>query len=498
MSGRKSTEVNGLLARGKNARNAGKANYENKFHQAEKLLKENQTEIERIYKKISESSFCVNTECKAEFPEESKQLEAQYNDICRKNHIVSYVGELKNFAEADKKLQKELADADKEGDRIREKIRNKSWYCDQEYREADRLVSVYKKIADNKNQLVADINKKMQESSQNLIQYKNLEKKMSQLEQSQKNLQQRAKEICELRAKAEQAKSYVNRIYQSIDSVLAEKFLPDTYHEISEETGQFLKLSDTHAVKQVTNITEKISLFVNNLQKKHMEFLERKEKAEAALEDNMYLISTEKNFYFEPIDYFKNKEKAVQISLLDYLKEYSDKEEMVFNIQDGIETVKNLILEENFEAAQAQAADNTKLIEQAAGYAVILQEHLIENFYVAKDIKNVMVKMGFETGAVKLDGNLKNGWKITAKSPGGENIDFSQVFINDDGEVKIDINHKTMGSCSSKWEDICNALEETGIYIEKIDMKNGGNVLNKREHKKASEDTVKNERQYQV
>lgn len=48
MSGRKSTEVNGMLARGKNAREAGMGNFLTNLIESKKKLSKNQKEINEI------------------------------------------------------------------------------------------------------------------------------------------------------------------------------------------------------------------------------------------------------------------------------------------------------------------------------------------------------------------------------------------------------------------------------------------------------------------
>lgn len=493
MSGRKSTEVNGLLARGKDARNAGKSNYNNKIHTAQAALEKNQEKIKSISYELSAISFQINDACKNEFPEESKRLKKQYEKLIKQNRTVNYQADITRLGQKKEQLEKELMDADRQGERIRERIKNKDWYCDEEYKDASLLLKTYQRITKEKNNLAASADQAVQSSRQDLIASENLKAQLKSLELSCTKLKERADSIVALRAKATEAKSYVNQMYSEIDAALAKKFLPEEYFELGVLVGEFSGYSDAQAVKQVTEMTEKLSLYSGRLQELHSRFLEQQASAKEALDANRQLLSADKNFYFEPIDYFKNKEKAKKIPLLDYLAEFGEKEEMIRSIQEGVADVERLIKEENFTEAVAQALKNTEQIEQAAAYTSVLQEHLIENFYVARDIKSVMIKMGFETGAVKRDGNLKNGWRITAKNPSGESIDFNRVFINDDGEVKIDIDHKTMGSCPSKWEDICSQLDDVGIFIEKIDMENGGNVLDKRKGKQSSANESKQE-----
>lgn len=487
MSGRKSTEVNGLLARGKDARDAGNTSYSHVFHMAEKILRKNESKITEISSRLSDEIFQIDKRCRTEFPKETKQLESSLQGIVEANRGISYHQILQGFQILAKQFEDELKLADKQGDKIRKKIKDKEWYCDDEYEEADRLLSKYQRIAQEKNRLVSKIHNTVQGSSQDLIRYENLEVQFLKIREAYERLWKRTTEIQELRSKAEQAKKYIEKIFLDVNPDLAKKFMSDEYSKLSDEVQQFCSLDDCQAVQNITAISERISVFSNHLQQCHIRFLEQKKRAETALDDNRKLLSTDKYFYHDPIEYFKKKENAMKIPLLDYLSAYSDQSEIIHSVEEGISLAEELVRNEEYDAAYEQADKNMELIEKAAAYAQIKQEHLMENFYAARDIKKVMINMGFETGAMKIGGNIKNGWRITAKSPGGESIDFSQVLIKDDGEVKIDIDHKTVGSCSSQWGDICGALDDVGIHIERIDMENGSNVINKRSGKNVSQ-----------
>ena len=83
-------------------------------------------------------------------------------------------------------------------------------------------------------------------------------------------------------------------------------------------------------------------------------------------------------------------------------------------------------------------------------------------------------------------------------NPNGENIDFTKVFMDDAGKMNIEIDHKTLGDCPSRWGEICNKFEDMGIYIEKIVMENGSVVLDKRSGKSEDCLTIENEDQETV
>ena len=149
MSGRKSTEVNSMLARGKNARESGVGNYLNSLLSSKKKLSENQKSINKISDWIDSVKINISSESKTEFQAESKELQEKYDSIKKKNIKVNYDSDI---AEADleqRKIDDELNDADKKQANIRDKIKKKKWYCDEEYKEASKLVQVYKKISEN-------------------------------------------------------------------------------------------------------------------------------------------------------------------------------------------------------------------------------------------------------------------------------------------------------------------------------------------------------------
>ena len=133
MSGRKSTEVNGMLARGKNAREAGMGNFLTNLIESKKKLSKNQKEINEISNRIDLFHINVSSESKAEFPNESREIQEKYDDIKRKNIKVDYSADLDEVDREKQRLDDELKNADKKQDSIRERIRNKNWYCDEEY-----------------------------------------------------------------------------------------------------------------------------------------------------------------------------------------------------------------------------------------------------------------------------------------------------------------------------------------------------------------------------
>lgn len=498
MSGKKSTEVSDMLARGGDARNSVAENYKGRMRASEKTLQENQKKLDDIYRRINAQKIQISEESRREFFQESQRLQELFDTIKKSNKQMDYTRDIKHTNSEKQRLQTALENADREQERIRISIRDKDWYCDKEYKDAKKLVKEYQKIAESQNRLVADFSKKEQESNQTVIRYQLMEKQMLQLIEEEKNLNKKAVEIVQLRKKAADSKQYVQDAFQKIDQNLVDKFLSTEGKQLQKEISTFMGLTDAAAVEKITELSEKISMFSSKLEQCYSEYLERIEQIKSAIKHNQNSLEKDHNFYFEPVDYFKNKGGAQKISVLDYIAEYGNKNELVTQIRRGIDKANQLLEKEQFDEAEQQTLENDKWIEQANQYAALLQSHLIENFYVAKDMTKVMKSMGFETGAYKIDGHIKNGWKISASNPNGESIDFTKVFLDDAGEMNIEIDHKTLGDCPSRWSEICNKFEDMGIYIEKIVMENGSVVLDKRSGKNEDCSVAENENQQAV
>lgn len=480
MSGRKSSEVNALLARGLMARESGNQNYHGSINSSGDTIRKNQAVINRINKKIDNEEIDISNESKSEFPNESKELQDKFDSIKKSNVKIDYSKDIKKLDDEKEEIDNNLRNADNEQKRISNIIRHKHDYCNQEYRDADFLVNVYNKIGQAKNTIVNKFKSLVQKSNKDVIKYKNLENDMDNVIKAGKELNEKSIRIVELREKASESKKYISEMFERIDEDNAIKFCEKDYDVLKNEMISFDKMNDEQVIENVSMISEKISVFSYKVDKLYSEYKEKYDKIEAGIKLNESSLSTSASFYYEPVDYFKNKDNSTKISVLDYLSEYSDKIELIDAINTSMDKSKKLLEEEKFEEAEKIIQECSDNISKANEYAVLLQEHMITNFYTTKDMVNVFKKMGFSTGAYKIDGHIKNGWRISASNPNGENIDFTKVFIDDNGKMNLNIDHKTMGDCPSKWTDIVAELDNVGIHIETIKMENGEVVVDKR------------------
>lgn len=492
MSGRKSSEVSALLARAGDARVAGNANFQNNFDMAIDLLESYEKRIKEICQNMSGMKVILNQNSYDEFQEESVRLESQFKNLLAEVEQKNYSSVISTFKMTRQKLDKRLKDADKENDRISNIIKNQNWYLDQEYSEADKLVGIYKNISSEKNALISSINSKVKDGTVYKTYCENKESQLQALTDSMEDLNQKAEKIV-LCKQASEAKDHLQNAFNDIDKDIANKFMKDEYLTLKETIDDVKKHSDQDVMREVSKISEKISSFANKLDACYSEYKLKKEKAEIALAENERLLSVDTNYFFDSVDYAKNKNAAEKISALDYVQEYGSRNELVDVVKNGLDKLNELIKKEEFEQAYAQAAENEENINKVIEYAALLQEHRITDYYNTKDIRKILNDLGYEAGAYKIDGSVKNGWRIEATNANGARFDFTKIFVEDDGKVTINMYQKVAGDCANASEDISNAMMRNGMFVKKIFMEDGTVVVD-RTARKAQTSTSQTQR----
>lgn len=482
MSGRKASEVSALLSRGEQARNAGKTNFNSIIESSRQNIKNKEKEINSISAEIQSINAHISPESEEEFSKESKKLlsdlESVKNNVSISKYDVDFIN--KGISEVNKRLDK----ADKESRQLKDIIKTKPHYCDNEYSRADKLVQEYKDI---KTYQTSIQDKAARLSNEVDIDLRNKKSSLSMARAIQKNidkLNKKANEIVKLRAEANKAKEYVEDLISDIDSSLAEKFMKDEYIEIIKRKNNFVSLEDSRVVNEMNDICEAISIFSNTLQARYEEFKAKKAESEEKLSTVKSLI--EKYKYYHPMEFIKSNDNAEQIDLYTFLNEYANGE-FISDIELGIDKIQSMIDEESFEKSNIVSDEIISLIEKAANYASIKQENILKNAYMALDIRNVMRSMNYAATANIIDNDITNGFKITC-TVGDEIIDFDRVLVNDDGQPIIDIDHteSVKGTCATKWPDIQQKLAETGILVKDI-TKNGKSILDGKQTKSINE-----------
>ncbi len=477
MSGRKSTEVGDMLLKSSEARKAGERNWANRIYAGSLELKGNQEKIERYYGQVQQDKFALSSDCIRQFPQECEELEKQRKKLRSKGHN-NYTGNLEKI-EADRKaIEKSLQEADEESESIQKSIVGKYDYCDTEYKRAKKVAAKYKSTAKQWDAMIKELDHAVKMSGLECIEFRNAAQQMEQLQEKMRKLEEKSRRIIELRKKAAEAKAYLKKSVDEIDAALAGKFMAAEYEELKKQVSRTERMADAEAVNALTSVSERIGMFRAELDKRYAAFLEEQQKTAAGIAQLKGLL--EADGYYEPTDYLRNGEQAKKHLLLSYIEDYGNRETLIREIEDGIREAEEAYEREEFAKAQNLTETADEKIHQAMEYAVLLQENMLKSAYMAVDIRKVMADFHYKVSAKMIDGNPKNGWRVTA-SQGGETIDFDRVYFNEEGTPEIGIDHKLApgASCKTEWKEFMGALDKKGICIWNIDLEDGTPLIHR-------------------
>jgi hypothetical protein len=472
MSQKKAADVNALLARGTEARKAGEINFSNIIASSKETIQRCELEYNSILKSLAAVQYKFSEEALIEFPTEIGQVEQQVTNtksaLQTKGYPIATIDNEVNH------IERRLSELDREADDLREIVRIKQHYCDPEYAKADEIVNEYRKIAKMRNEIAERAKFMSSQASIDLLTAQNSHKQMEGLLESVAKLNQKAKAVIVLRQEAAKAKTFIANELKSIDERIAKKFMAQEYIQVQELSKAIMDMNDREILNQFKRTEEKISLFKNQLQQKYAAF--EAERVEATAYVSEVEALREKDAFYHPMEYAKNRENAGVISLLTFLADYA-KGEYIAEINDGIAKSQAELQTENFQAAKARADAVRTTIEKAVSYANLKQESILKNIFMAVDIRNVMRKLNYQTDTSIIDDDITKGFRITCKA-GDELIDFEKVLVDEKGKVTMDIDHteSVSGNCGEKWGALQAEFAQSGIMIQDV-LKNGRSVI---------------------
>lgn len=473
MSGKKASDVSALLSKGVDARKAGEVNFQKIILESKNSIIYHELEYNSIIKNISLMECKLSDEAFKEFETESRGIEKQF--IKLKTNLKFKTSNIAKIEDEVKNLEDKVIRLDKESENLRNLIKTKSHYCDREYEKANELANEYQRISSMRNQILQRIKGMSSEATLDLCSAKNNLKQIEELMGKITNINDKAKAVISIRKKAIDAKQFIVNEINSIDEKIAKKFMKEEYLDIKIINNDMKNILDEDMLKRFNAMEEKISSFKNTLQEKYAEYEKIRLESEAYFGEVESLIMKD-NFY-NPMDYAKNRENAKAITLFDFLKDYA-KNEYVNEIKEGLVKSKEFIKLENFESAKQKLNEVRDLIEQAINYADIKQEAILKNIFMASDVRNIMRKLNYQADASIIDGDITKGFKVICKA-GDEIIDFEKVFVDDKGNVTMDIDHteSVNGTCGITWEKLQTEFTQHGILVQDI-LKNGKSIIN--------------------
>ena len=267
---------------------------------------------------------------------------------------------------------------------------------------------------------------------------------------------------------------YINNEINDIDKNIAEKFLKEGYFEIVQILKEIETTSNEEIVKNVEKYEKKISNYKEELNEKYQEFLKIKSECEIKIQNLKNKID-EKRLY-RPMDYYKSESKAEKIGLITYLKEFV-KGEYVEKIESKMKRLELALNNEEFDYILANEKEIDNLVDEAITYSKLKFDQQMKTIDVTFGIRKVMRNLGYQVEARKINGDINNGFRVVAKV-GDETIDFDEVNVDEEGKIKIDIDHteSRKGNCGTTWKNLKDKFEEEGIMIQDI-TKNNRSVL---------------------
>ncbi|GHV80754.1 hypothetical protein AGMMS49944_25450 [Spirochaetia bacterium] len=478
MSGKKASEVSGLLNQGASLRANIETNFSKKFENVKKVLSTNKELLKTMAGTVNGSDIRISKEALGEFPEAASALSSSYKKLCEKVSVKSNSpgSALNNIQSRNEQLASDFAKADRTADEIRNAIRSKSHYCDTEYKDAANLLKKYKELGNTHGQLTSELFRVEQELHTDSGNIKLLSGELSKVQAEIIAINKQAANIVKLREKAALAKDTAKTEFGKIDSKLASKFLKQGYDDLSAELQSFLNLHDNDAVIKINSILNSISVFSKEIDDKYSIWIAQKTEAENKLDVIKKDLSIENIEH--PEMHFKKGDDGRYTSLIKFLETYCDGKH-VTELKSAVDSIAQLIKNEKFLDAIKKVDELNKLVDSARGCANESQERAVKNIFTVMSIQKAMKKLHYDTETVKIDGNVMNGYSIKCTA-GGETIMWEKVFIDSDGKLHIPINHTEGpgGDCHASWPTIQEKMQEIGIFIEEV-TKDGKSVLRK-------------------
>lgn len=473
MSGRKSSEVAGVLRQGEAVRRMTDGIYSNQierdFNEYCKIL----AGIRAIQNQIKNSKPNLSSEAQSLFANEISAQGREYDSLqASLSKLAENDGDGENILQQLKNLDHQLEEADAEAADIRRAIRMKDWYCDEEYNRAQALVLDYKNLRDRRVDLQHRMTQAAQAARQNLNQAQALANRL-------KNLQASIEQMNELARKRQESDTMRRELQQALKNIpadWAEKFFAADYANLKAAVNKAAAENDDAVIRTFKNVYADVTAFKTKLDARLETWKNEKADAESWLGKVEALADFE---LAEPIDYYNNGENCAKTELFAYIGKYGAKDFQTTyrqNLRDAQAAIKNEDFIKGVELLKQAAA----VVTEARDYASNLQENMLKKTELAGAIQNVMADLRYNVDLSILNDNPNDGYKITC-SIGDEIIDFDRVDIDDEGRVIVDVNHKEAigGTCGSSWQSIAKKMQDAGIPVTDVKLAGGGSVLRK-------------------
>lgn len=470
MSGRKSTEVAAALAASQKGRQEVEKKLDACLQNARTEYENNLEHSKRLITQLDSCALEAPT-ADVEFPDEMNKLAGRLA-ACREKARAHLPGQdqFVPILSERQKIQNKLAALDEQARQIRKSIRGKDWYCDEEYAQACKLTSEYRKIYTNQRELLAQAEKTARDSMYDRNVIHEQAQLVGQIQAESRQLEERAKN----RQQANHQKKAMQEEFDAIDRQLADKFLPGQLDSLQKACSEAMALADTAFLASADQLFSQLQDFNRQLAEKVAAW--QKEKAD--VEGSLAELARQEDFVLvEPVELYNSGDTGAKLPLFTYLKTYA-------GLDRGTEysSLKQALLSEfdreNFAACRALAEKAFHFLEHARNTALELQRSMFDKTSLAGALQDTMENLHYDTELEIVDDNPNNGFVLRCRA-GDEFIDFDRIDIDPDGRIVIKLDHRESvgGGCRTSWENIARALREAGIPVTDVKLDGNGSVL---------------------
>lgn len=465
MSGRKKSEVVDLLSTGSKIRTNV---LKNKFNSIENSNRENNVlidELKKLKKEVNIELENAEKEIDKKYFGELKVLLEQVEKInlwindTKLNSLEEYVSSLKNIEKAFKEI-------DNRAENLREIIKNKSHYCDQEYMEASKLVEKARKSQNEISKIEKEITKKVRENHLIIEKGESLKEVKKEIISQYSNIRDRSL--------ADNNKEQLIKEFKNISEEWAKKLLREKYEALREEVSL---LTEKSSVAEINNkskeMFDKITNLRNEVIEKKEEYELKKQKAERELKEIKEKVLGIK---YDDLEQNMMNGTEEQIGLFEFEKIYSrvSSEESYNKL---IKKVNEEIKRENFDEAFITLENAREIIENASHKATLQYEKLLKEQDIMGKIANAAYELGYDVSVKYLNEDIRDGYIVEAIA-GDEIINFDRISVDENGNTVIDLDHhESKSTCGNSMKTFMKALQNEGIFITDIKGEDGRSVI---------------------
>ena len=471
MSGRKSGEVAAVLRQGESVRRMTDGIYSREIENCRQNYLACLEDERKIKSEIASLTVNLDGTAREMFGNDGTARLNEFNGLKNSAEKINLSDKSQGVISKLQQIDSELKAADREADDIRESIKTKyhGWYCDEEYSRAQDLVVRYSELRDRR---VA-----VEREMKNLLTAERQKRSSLQSSASQaKNISAQIANMNAVAAKRKEANGFrdeLRKALSGVNSIDAQKFFAAEFETLKKNVSDTVSLNDDGVLAKFQNVYEKVTDFQKRLIERVALWQKQKKDAEE-LFAQMEHVAAEK--LVGPVDYYNDGENGKKVGMFEYLKTYGGKD-LASEYMSKRNNAENLINQENFLDAMDVMRSAIDFAESARKDALQLQESMLKKTELAGAIQDVMYELRYDTDLEIINDNPNDGFKITCKA-GDEIIDFTNVNIDDDGKVKVEIDHKEgSGKCAASWQSIAQRLNEVGIPLGGVTTANGKNVL---------------------